>query len=64
MAIGLIEQCDDQALLESFRSRDGKQLTAKEIRSELSELRERGFIYYPSCDNYGPDGACLGHEKE
>lgn len=51
------------AQLHGLLLHNGRPMTAGEARIRLKVMRQEGYAYIPPCDNVGPDGRCLGHEK-
>lgn len=38
--------------------------TPKDVRQHCEMARRKGYEVFPPCDNYGPDGKCLWHNRE
>ena len=50
--------------LSGLLSKDGRDLSAREVRLELQADRAKGHSHFCGCDNRKPDGSCAGHEVE
>ncbi len=64
IGIGVFEDMDNKTLRECFTQDDKEAPTAKQIRSELKEMRDKGLRYFPNCDNTDDLGQCKGHEDQ
>lgn len=58
--LGLFERMEDKELRRVFTHPGKKPPTVKRIREQLKMFRDKGYDFYPPCDNIDERGACKG----
>jgi hypothetical protein len=53
-----------EPVLTSITRQDGTRLSAQEVRALALEKLRAGYTVLPVCEDYGPDGGCLGHPHD